>query len=108
MRRLRLTVPLCGMALAAAAACRADEQGPKELAPPVRLEAANGVIDVDVGHAAPYLADFDGDGLADLLVGQFGEGKLRWYRNVGSASEPKFAAPTWVEAAGKPAATSAG
>ncbi len=108
MRWLRFTVPLCGVALAAATAGRAQEERFHELAEPVRLAAADGVIDVEVGHAAPYLADFDGDGLVDLLVGQFGGGKLRWYRNMGSNSEPKFAASAWVEAAGKPAATSAG
>lgn len=107
MRCLRFTVPLCGLALAAAV-CRAADVRPNELAAPVRLEAADGVVDVEVGHAAPYLADYDGDGLVDLLVGQFGGGKLRWYRNVGSNSEPKFAASAWVEAAGTPAATSAG
>src|SRR5581483_9577431 len=33
-----------------------------ELRPPVRLEAAGKPIDVDVGHAAPFFADLDGDG----------------------------------------------
>lgn len=108
MRCLRFTVPLCGLALACATPSMAQDNRVSELADPVRLAAADGAIDVEVGHAAPCLADFDGDGLLDLLVGQFGGGKLRWYRNVGSNSEPRFAASAWVEAAGKPAATSAG
>ncbi|MDE0961344.1 MAG: hypothetical protein OSB09_11260, partial [Planctomycetota bacterium] len=30
-------------------------------APPVRLEANGKPIDVTIGHAAPYIIDFDGD-----------------------------------------------
>jgi hypothetical protein len=41
-----------------------------ELAPPVRIEAARKPIDTDVGHAAPFVGDFDGDGVNDLVVGQ--------------------------------------
>lgn len=62
-----------------------------ELEPPVRIEAAGKPIDTEIGHAAPFVCDFDGDGLKDLLVGQFGEGLLRIYRNEGSNSEPKLA-----------------
>jgi hypothetical protein len=63
-----------------------------ELASPVRLEAAGKVIDTDIGHAAPFVGDFDGDGVADLLVGQFGEGILRIYRNEGTTARPKLVA----------------
>lgn len=42
-----------------------------ELAPPVRLEAGGKPIDTDVGHAAPWVADVDGDGIQDLLVGDY-------------------------------------
>ena len=61
-----------------------------ELAAPFRVRAGESFIDVEVGHAAPLFTDFDGDGLKDLLVGQFGEGKLRVYRNVGTLGEPRF------------------
>jgi hypothetical protein len=64
----------------------------KELAPPVRLEAAGKVIDTDVGHAAPFVGDIDGDGVRDLLVGQFGEGLLWVFRNEGTNDKPKLAA----------------
>jgi hypothetical protein len=64
----------------------------KDLAPPVRIEAAGKPIDTDVGHAAPFVGDFDGDGVNDLLVGQFGEGLLWIYRNEGSNAAPKLAA----------------
>jgi hypothetical protein len=71
-----------------------------ELLPPFRVEAKDGPIDVNVGHAAPWVTDFDGDGISDLLVGQFGEGKLRIYRNKGTKSEPKFDSFAWFQAGG--------
>ncbi len=68
-----------------------------ELAAPFRVKAGESFIDVEVGHAAPLFTDFDGDGLEDLLVGEFGsdtgsgdKGKLRVYRNVGTKGEPRF------------------
>src|SRR5438270_9762538 len=63
-----------------------------ELSPPVRIEAAGKPIDTDIGHAAPFVGDLDGDGVPDLLVGQFGEGKLWVYHNDGTAAAPKLAA----------------
>jgi hypothetical protein len=64
---------------------------------PFRLMDARRWIDIDGGMAAPLVADFDGDRLPDLLVGQFGEGKLRIYRNRGSANEPRFEGFTWFK-----------
>jgi hypothetical protein len=63
-----------------------------ELMPPVRIEAAGKAIDTDIGHAAPFVCDFDGDGVQDLLVGQFGQGLLWIYRNEGTKAEPRLAA----------------
>ena len=64
-----------------------------ELELPVRLEAAGKPINTtEIGHAAPFVCDFDGDGIKDLLVGQFGDGLLWIYRNEGTNSEPKLAA----------------
>ncbi len=40
-------------------------------------------------HASPSLADLDGDGDLDLLVGE-ASGALNYYRNEGSRSAPKF------------------
>ncbi len=64
----------------------------RELAAAVRIEAAGKPIDTAVGHAAPFVGDFDGDKVVDLLVGQFGEGILWIYRNEGTAARPKLAA----------------
>ena len=61
-------------------------------APPVRLEAAGKPIDTEVGHAAPLVVDFNGDGKNDLLVGQFGDGVLWFYKNIGTTARPQYAA----------------
>ena len=78
------------------------------LAEPFLATAGGKVIKVDIGHAAPILADFDGDSLPDLLVGQFGEGKLRIYKNVGTRTEPKFDKFEYLQAGGKEATVEAG
>src|SRR5688572_21067129 len=67
----------------------------QELGKPARLEADGKPIDTEVGHATPALYDWDGDGKRDLLVGQFGGGKLKIFRNLGSASQPKFGPEEW-------------
>jgi hypothetical protein len=85
--------------LAGAAFC-ASEKG--ELRPPIHLEASGQPIDVErEGHSAPFVGDFDGDGLPDLLVGQYHQGRLRIYRNKGTKERPKFDSYTWFEAGGK-------
>ena len=61
-----------------------------DLAAPIRVEAKGQAIDCEVGHAAPFVHDWDGDGVWDLLVGQMGQGQLRIYRNVGTPTEPRF------------------
>ncbi len=70
-----------------------------ELAPPFAVEARGGAIDVAGGNSAPCMADLDGDGLADLLVGQFQDGCLRVYRNVGARGKPRFEAFQLLRAA---------
>jgi hypothetical protein len=79
-----------------------------ELAPPVLIQAGGGPINVDMGHAAPFVADLKGDGHLVLLVGQFGQGKLRLYPNIGTKSDPKFGRFEWFRAGGKVATVPAG
>lgn len=86
-------------------------QAQSDLDTPIRILASGSPIDVTTGHAAPYFIDFDGDGVRDLLVGEYGEheypaarmvpsalkysggfveGRLRIYRNYGTNTKPEF------------------
>ena len=94
--------------LAATAAVASTPTASDSLSAPLRVEADGKPIDVDVGHAAPLVADFDGDGNFDLLVGQFGDGKLRIYRNQGDNKNPKFGAFAYFKAGGSDGKVPAG
>jgi hypothetical protein len=43
-------------------------------------------------HANPVIADWDGDGLWDIITGS-ADGGVYWYRNIGNKGEPRFAPP---------------
>lgn len=58
---------------------------------PAKLQAGGEEIRVDHGDAGPTIADWDGDGLVDLLVGA-GDGSVTWYRNTGDKQTVKLAA----------------
>ena len=89
MKALRLRgASVCSAIIGIAAGAGAAE--PVGFKEPVRLKAGDEFIDVDVGHAAPLVEDMNGDGLKDLLVGQFGGGKLWIFPNEGNNAEPKF------------------
>jgi hypothetical protein len=53
------------------------------------LEAGGRAISVPGGDAGPVIADWDQDGVPDLLVGA-GDGSVHFFRNSGSKREPKF------------------
>ncbi len=71
-----------------------------ELLEPFRVEANGKPIDMDVGFAAPFVTDFDGDGVFDLMLGQRGDCKLRIFRNIGNNKEPKFGVSAFFKAGG--------
>lgn len=72
---------------------------------PVRLSADGAIIDTGAawGHSSPCLEDLNGDGLADLVVGDF-SGKFRRYENVGTAAEPVYKGKGFIQAGDEDAA----
>jgi hypothetical protein len=70
-------------------------------APEYQLPA--GGVFIDVGYyAAPCVADWDGDGLKDLVLGQFTSGNIRFYKNEGTNDNPVFNSYTLIQADGSP------
>jgi VCBS repeat protein len=99
---LRVGVGLAAVLAAVAPARSAEPPFASDLVPPVHILAGGKPLDVErEGHSAPFVGDFDGDGLPDLFVGQYDEGKLRIYRNVGTKADPRFDAHTWLVAGGQ-------
>ena len=91
MKQLLLSALLlfCGSAW-----CRA-----LEFENPVRLKGGGVAVRVESpGYAAPCWTDVDGDGNKDLVVGQFKQGKMRVFKNLG---EGKLAGGVWLKAEGK-------
>src|SRR6516164_7094510 len=97
-RLLPVAILTLGLGLPLAAAEDADQEvapdQPVRVAadlfhPPVRLAAADGVIDHGAawGHCSPWVVDVDGDGVKDLVVGDF-SGHFRFYRNEGTDRRP--------------------
>ncbi len=111
---LILLLPLGGTLLAQGG----GQQSP-DLQAPFQVLCGEQPLDVgdDEGHAAPFLADMDGDGLRDLLVGVYGKGikkygdlaaTLRVYKNLGQKGKPKFASFEYFQAGGTQAAVPGG
>lgn len=71
---------------------------------PVRLQSDGRWIDTGAawGHSAPCIQDVDGDGLEDLVVGDF-SGKFRVHQNVGKPSHPVFKSMGFIQAGDQPA-----
>lgn len=79
-----------------------------DLSPPVRLEADGEPIDIgklaNVAHAGPSIADVDGDGDRDLLVGDF-PGFFWLFDNIGSELAPVYTSKGKLQAGGEDART---
>jgi hypothetical protein len=74
---------------------------PPVFEPPLPVQA-NGV-NINVGYggnASPFVIDWDGDGKQDLLLGQFDQGRIRFYQNVGTHYNPTFGTFTYLQADG--------
>ena len=65
-------------------------------ADPVGVLTAEQATELGVDIRFPYVGDFDGDGINDLLVGKYG-GQLRVYRNTGTNAKPVLAKPVWFD-----------
>ena len=74
---------------------------------PVLVQADG--VDIDVGLIAePFMVDWDGDGVTDLLVGQFSPGKVSFYKNTGTNQNPVFTFSNYLQADGSDISVSAG
>lgn len=87
--------PWIGLAVASLSCVAATDD---EFEEPVRIKAGDDVVSVESpGYACPTMADVDGDGQDDLVVGQFREGNMQFCKNIAPHGEsPRFAPPQWL------------
>lgn len=76
--------------------------------PQTQIQANGAPIKLVVGHANPLVTDWNGDGLKDLLVGQYYGGRVRYYINQGSNAAPVFGDFTHMKSDGKVISVSSG
>ena len=65
---------------------------------PQRVRAGGDIVAVESpGFACPTMADVDGDGKQDLVVGQFRGGNMQFCKNIADVGQPpQFAKSTWL------------
>jgi len=82
----------CTIALISTLALSGDAAADDIFEKPVRLQADGQIIDTGRSawaHSSPCVEDIDGDGLKDLIVGDF-SGKFHVYKNVGKHNKPVY------------------
>jgi hypothetical protein len=58
-------------------------------------------VPIDVGYyGAPVMFDWNNDGAKDLVCGQFDQGKIRFYPNLGPDTAPDFNGYSFLAADG--------
>jgi hypothetical protein len=79
--------------------CAATLQQSPQFEPPVRMRAGNEFVRTDPsGYAAPCWGDVTGDGIEDLLVGQFAGGRIKVHRGTPKGTLGKA---EWLMAGGR-------
>lgn len=70
---------------------------------PRQIAGGDKTIEVEApGYAAPSVADLNGDGVPDLMVGQFRDGKIGFYKgSKGKDGKLSFGAHEWLQAGGE-------
>lgn len=70
----------------------------------VKIMVSDKPIAYHVGHLVPAVADWNGDGKKDLIVGHFtgNDGNMKLFINTGTDAEPVFQREQALKADGKP------
>lgn len=78
-----------------------------EFSVPFKIQANGSDLTVSL-ISDPFMVDWDGDGLKDLIVGQFTEGRILFYPNSGTNEAPVFTGFTYLQADGMDITTTYG
>ena len=90
-RLQRLVLAVAGSALLLSAEGTADETKSVRFAAPVRIRAGDAFLGEERLYPSPVLHDVDGDGLADIVVGDL-FGKVTVARRLAAKSPAAFGA----------------